>query len=76
MSHWVVEKGDEQLPTIRCDYGFFGKATYLVAKDKHAKLAFSYIAPAQGVEDPRGAKKLLADVHWTGYKRLILKSDQ
>ena len=76
MGHKRVDKEDEQLPTLACDYGFFGKAAYLVVKDRQSRAIWSHLVPAKGVDNPYGAKKLLADVQWSGYKRLNLKSDQ
>ena len=48
----------------------------LVAKDRHSRAVWAFVVPAKGVQEPYGVKKLLEALQWTGYRRLILKSDQ
>lgn len=81
--HPAVQKEDEQIPTLSCDYGFLGTPEQaatdlptLVIKDRLSKTVWSHALPSKGVEHPHGSKCLLHALQETGYKRLILKSDQ
>ena len=79
----VTRKEEEQLPVISVDYGFSGTldtaATdlpMLVVFDRWSKSIWSHPVPTKGLEHPHGSRCLLNDLRETGYKRLVLKSDQ
>jgi hypothetical protein len=81
--HHGIQKSDEQLPTISVDYGFGGspespanELPILIVKDRFSKCVWAHPVPSKGLEHPHGSRCLLNDVRETGYKRLILKSDQ
>ena len=77
-------KEDEQISTISIDYGFFGTSEgqvpntlpVLIVRDRRSKSTWSHPVPSKGVEHPWPAKALMNDLDMTGYKRVILKSDQ
>ena len=89
--HVEVQKGDEQIPTISCDYGFFGAEgelvgteigsstlPILVIKDRRppgSGAIASHPVPQKGVH-VHATSAMLADLDAFGYKRVILKSDQ
>ena len=82
-AHPRVDQGDESLPVIAVDYMFGGTpdapATdlpILIVHDRWSKSVWSHPVPAKGIEDPHGSRSLLRDLEETGYKRLVLKSDQ
>ena len=89
MGHTRTDHDDEQHPTFSVDYGFFGlpgelhpeaiggnKLPVLVVRERLSKSTWAHPVPSKGVEDPHGSTKLLEDLNETGYKRVILKSDQ
>ena len=47
----------------------------LIAKDRRSKAVWSVPVPCKGVEHPYPGKKLLEVLDTTGYKRVIMKSD-
>ena len=77
-------KEEEQIPTISLDYGFFGQPgdvahnslPVLVLRDRQSKAVWSHPVPSKGVSHPYPAKAIMNDLDFTGYKRIILKSDQ
>ncbi len=89
--HHDVGKEDEQLPTVSCDYGFFGEPgeicsgemgsstlPILVVKDRQppgSGAIASHPVPQKGVHVHASAS-MLSDLDAFGYKRVILKSDQ
>jgi hypothetical protein len=89
LGHYKSDKEEDQSPTISVDYGFFGregelpsdvvggsKAPVLVARDRKSKSVWSHAVPSKGIEHPYPSKALLQDIEATGYKRVIVKSDQ
>ena len=77
-------KEAEQIPTISVDCGFFGQPEYrahdtlpvLIVRDRKSKGIRSHPVPSKGVVHPYPARGLMSDLDFTGYKRVILKSDQ
>ena len=77
-------KEAEQIPTISVDCGFFGQPEYrahdtlpvLIVRDRKSKGIWSHPVPSKGVVHPYPARGLMSDLDFTGYKRVILKSDQ
>ena len=80
---------DEAVPTISMDYGFFGRSgetrsdsladsecPVVILHDRQRKTVWSHPLPSKGIEHPYCAKVILQDLAKTGYKRLILKTDQ
>ena len=75
---------DNQLPTLEVDYGFLGDresvATdmpMLCGRERQTKVVWSSPVPAKGVEDhPHGSNRLKEWIEETGFRRLIIKSDQ
>ena len=84
VGHFRVDHSAEQIPTIEIDYGFLGDkdspATdlpVLCGRDRQSKTVWSSPVPCKGVEDhPHGSKRLKEWLEETGYRRVILKSDQ
>jgi hypothetical protein len=86
MPHRTVQgKEDEQIPTVSIDYGFLGSPDMpghgsdlpvLVVFDRRSKCIWSHPVPSKGVGHPWASTVLLRDLEKTGYKRLVLKSDQ
>eukprot|EP00973_Karenia_brevis_P094438 12422478-Karenia_brevis.AAC.1 len=84
MGHTRVDHGEEQIPTVSIDYGFLGTkdnpATdlpVLVGKDRLSQTVWASPVPCKGVEDhPHGSNRLREWLDETGYKRVIVKSDQ
>ena len=81
--HVRVDHDSERLPTIAVDYGFLGDGSepasetpILVAKCRYTKFIWAIPVPSKGVENMHGSTALLEAVKETGYRRLILKSDQ
>ena len=71
------------MPTISIDYGFFGNKDnpnkdnpVLVIKDRRSKALWAHLVPSKGIENPHGYQCLVRALNSTGYKRVILKSDQ
>ena len=80
--HHLTENSEEQVPTISIDYGFFGSqeatstdSPVIVAKDRKSKRIWAYPVPAKGVH-PYALKCLVEALNQSGYKKVILKSDQ
>ena len=85
----VPDKEDEQIPTMSVDYGFFGapgelpggsvggaELPVLIVTDRRSKSIWSHPVPSKGIAHPWAATALLQDLEKTGYKRIVLKSDQ
>ena len=79
----AVGKEEQQIPTISIDYGFFGdegvggsEMPVLIVFDRWSKCIWSHPVPSKGVGHPWSSTALLRDLEKTGYRRLVLKSDQ
>ena len=79
----AVGKEEQQIPTISIDYGFFGdegvggsEMPVLIVFDRWSKCIWSHPVPSKGVGHPWSSTVLLRDLEKTGYRRLVLKSDQ
>ena len=74
-------KDAEQIPV---DHAFFGQPEdrahdtlpVLIVRDRKSNRIWSHPVPSKGVVRPYPARALMADLDFTGYKRVILKSDQ
>ena len=82
-SHIQRDKSEEVVTTISIDYGFFGseespdkEIPVLVVKDRRSKALWAHLVPSKGVENPHVYRSLFKDLNSTGYKKIILKSDQ
>ena len=80
--HHLLNNTDELVPAISIDYGFFGgqevtsaECPVIVAKDRKSKRIWSHPVPAKGVH-PYAVKCLLEVLNQSGYKKVILTSDQ
>ena len=84
MAHARVDHADEQIPTLSIDYAFLGDrdsaATdlpVLVGRDRFSQAVWSSPVPCKGVEDhPHGSNRLREWLDETGYRRIVVKSDQ
>ena len=81
--HGRIDHSTEQIATISVDYVFLAKegeraadTPILVAKDRFTKFIWAIPVPSKGTEHVHGSNMLLEAVRESGYKRLILKSDQ
>ena len=85
----VVDEAWGTLARTTIDYGFFGlpgdlhpdaiggnKLPVLVVRERLSKCTWAHPVPSKGVEHPHGSAKLLEDLNETGYRRVMLKSDQ
>ena len=77
--HQTVSHDEEsEVPVIASDYYYFGEkegeTANLEVKDCRSKMTWSTAVPAKG-PDPFVVNFLLACINETGYRRLILKSD-
>ena len=81
------DRDAEQIPVISYDYGFLGgddasvsslahSMPVLVGHDRRSKADWTHPVPSKGTADPYPAKAVAKDLEMTGYKRVILKSDQ
>jgi len=77
--HLAVPPPEDALPVISMDYGFMGQddddvTPMLVVKDKKSKSPWGGAIPSKGNDDY--ARQLLVQVvRETGYRRVVLKSD-
>ena len=83
------DKPEDIVPVVSLDYGFFGteegskvqeigssKLPILVMKDRSSKAKWSNPVPCKGTEDVYALQNILKNLDETGYKKVILKSDQ
>jgi len=83
------EKQEATIPVISVDYGFMGESgslaerevgsnslPILIVKDRASKAIWSVPVPEKGATHPYPTKMLLAILNSTGYRRIVLKSDQ
>eukprot|EP00438_Fugacium_kawagutii_P000480 Skav216940 [mRNA] locus=scaffold3396:50058:57739:+ [translate_table: standard] len=76
--HRKVSHEEKGIPTLGIDYFFFGEdekgLTHLQCKDDHSGMYWASSVPAKGA-DPFATNFLLGILDETGYKRVILRSD-
>ena len=83
LAHRKQNKDQETIPTISVDFGFFGSEEnpnkdnpVLVIKDRKSRAIWAHMLPSKGIDQPYGVKSLVRALTTTGYKRVIIKSDQ
>ena len=87
--HYKQHHDEEQTPTMSVDYAFFGapgktpaesvadhENPILVGKDRATKRVLAKTIPSKGVENPYATKVLAGFLESSGYKKVVLKSDQ
>ena len=83
------QKAEEQLPTISIDYGFLGSEgtvqrdsigsnslPILIVKDRLSRCIWARPTPQKGTANPYAGAEIVRILDSTGYKRLVLKTDQ